>query len=121
MTHGTAKALLERARRRIDKLEGRADLATVDPLACEIALAQLDATMSLSAAIQEATATIKGNVTVEVKQERFGLSPTDRNRLYDIESSLRTLEGYIQDIFKRAVFKEDAGPDNQEKPWWRRL
>lgn len=43
-----AQALVARAQRRIEKIGGRTDLITTDPLLAEIALAELDATLAIA-------------------------------------------------------------------------
>lgn len=90
-----------RAQRRLDKLPGRKDLSTDDPLVTEIALAQLDATLAVAHELKMLR-TLESNFLrsdpiqrVRVMQDHFGESlrrEREDKRDHEIASAIRDLQ-----------------------------
>lgn len=125
-----------RIKRRFARFKQRKDLRTTDPLMAELALAQIDATLSVSHAIQELSDHVD-NVAYHMPTVRVGnttfLKSTSQADIESIRYSLGIMRDSIMGLRDRldsmernigalapatAEAKDDSFPPDGNLPWW---
>lgn len=125
--NGEARGSLKaenRIKRRFARFKGREDLSTRDPLMAELALAQIDATLSVSHAIQELSKQF-GMAGLEVLRQQpplFGKEANHEARIRDAERDIKSIRqslGVLRDAIRGKTNSDTVTPEPVVvPPWW---
>lgn len=88
MNQTESKRLSERALRRLRKIGSGVEYSTQDPLLCEIALAQLDATLAVASAV-------RANTDLHALRDLEESVHQLRYQSYSVESILRSVDRLV--------------------------
>lgn len=114
-----------RIKRRFARFKQRKDLKTRDPLMAELALAQIDATLSVSHAIQELIDQF-GEAGLEVMRQQprfFGAAANHEVRIREAERDIKSIRqslGVLRDEIRRKTNSDTVTPEpvSPSQPWW---
>lgn len=108
-----------RARKRILGLVGKQNLGTDDPLMAEIALAQVDAILSVSQALRELREGFDGIEKVQIEM-KAGLGTVTHHHLAGVNMAVHEMDRKLADLIITIDHMVNGGANAtfSKEPWW---